>query len=341
MKRIAQAFALAAILLLPNYIDLTSGVGDARMRVPVPLTRIALAHLTDLVLVTFIVFGLLGSLRRLPAWPQVRWALLGLLPVLLLARNLDVIPFEVSAAAVVAIGVTWTLVLALLILKAPRVALLVRQAGSVVLTMFAFFALMMVWQLGRAAMWRPGPQSFRTGIDGRPTHNKRLVWILFDELAYQPTFETRDPSLRLPNFDRLRGESTLYTSMTPIADRTTRAVPSLLLGRMVTDVAAIRRTMSTWCKRRISLTGGSFDAKATLFGIATQRGLTTSITGWYIAYCPVFAGVVTDCYWNNEDTQDRGPTWLNASYAENVWFPLRILVEQAYCCAGTRLEGCR
>jgi hypothetical protein len=64
----------------------------------------------------------------------------------------------------------------------------------------------------------------------------RLVWILFDELAYKPVFEARDPSLQLPNFDRLRSESTLYTDMTPIAYRTTRAVPSLLLGRAVTDV---------------------------------------------------------------------------------------------------------
>ena len=38
MKRIAQAWAFASILLLPNYIDMTSGEGDARMRVPGPLT---------------------------------------------------------------------------------------------------------------------------------------------------------------------------------------------------------------------------------------------------------------------------------------------------------------
>ena len=48
VKRAAQAWAFAAILLLPNYIDLASGAGDARMRSPVPLTRIALAHLTDI-----------------------------------------------------------------------------------------------------------------------------------------------------------------------------------------------------------------------------------------------------------------------------------------------------
>jgi hypothetical protein len=327
MKRIAQAAALAAILLLPNYIDLTSSVGDARMRVPVPLTRIALAHLTDLVLVTLLLFGLLEWLRRLSVWPKIRWGLLALLPVLLFARNLDVIPFEVPPVAVVAVGLTWAGVLIFFVVRVPKVALLVSKAGSFVLPGFGFFALIMIWQLGHAALWRPGPQSFTAAVSGEPPHNPRLVWILFDELAYQPTFEVRDHSLELPNFDRLRRKSTLYTDMTPIADRTTRAVPSLLLGRMVTDVAYTEdnryliQTLDDPEWKRL-------DAEATLFGMARQGGLTTSITGWYIAYCPVFKGVATECYWNNEDTQDRGPTWLNASFAENVWFPLRILAEQ-------------
>jgi uncharacterized membrane protein YhaH (DUF805 family) len=69
---------------LPNYVDLTSSAGDARMRSPVPLTRIALAHLTDMVLVALFFFGLMALLRRLHAWPKVRWVLMALLPPLLL-----------------------------------------------------------------------------------------------------------------------------------------------------------------------------------------------------------------------------------------------------------------
>ena len=64
-------------------------------------------------------------------------------------------------------------------------------------------------------------------------------------------------------------------------------------------------------------------------GAARRGGLSTSIVGWYIAYCPVFAGVATECYWSNEDAQDRGPTQLDASFAQNVWVPLRIMAEQA------------
>ena len=73
IKRIAQAWAFASILLLPNYVDLTSGSGDARMRVAQPLTRIALAHLTDMLFVALVFFFLMAGLRRLWFWPRLRW----------------------------------------------------------------------------------------------------------------------------------------------------------------------------------------------------------------------------------------------------------------------------
>ena len=327
MKRAAQAWAFASILLLPNYADLTSGAGDARMRSPVPLTGIALAQITDLLLVSLTFFGLMALLRSLPAWPKIRWVLMALLPPLLFARNLDVMPFDVPNSVVCAIYLSWAGLLVFLILKFPRFAAKLSNAGSTLLAGFAVFAMVMTFQLGRAVLWRPGPQAFTTPVAAHSTSRPRLVWILFDELAYQPTFEARDASLHLPNFDRLRSESTLYTDMTPIAYRTTRAVPSLLLGRLVTDVTYTANN-NYLVKIEEAPEWQVFDARDTLFGMATKQGLTTSVVGWYIAYCPVLAGIATDCYWANEDAQDRGPTSTGASYAENVWFPLRILAEQ-------------
>jgi len=327
IKQIAQAWAFAAVLLLPNYIDLTSGAGDARMRSPVPLTQIALAHLTDMAIVTLFFFGLMALLRRLRFWRKVRWALMALLPPLLLARNLNVIPFDVPAIAVLALGLVWTGFLLFLVLKRPAAASWLSNAGSSLLAGFAVFALVMTFQLGRSTLWRPGPQAFTSAVPAAASNKPRLVWIILDELAYKPVFEARDPSLQLPNLDRLRGESTLYTDMTPIAYRTTRAVPSLLLGRAVTDVeytAENRYLVQFDDVDKWNL----FDPSATLFGLAGQHGLATSIVGWYIAYCPIFAHIAADCYWANEDAQDRGPTSTGASFAQNVWFPLRMIVEQ-------------
>jgi hypothetical protein len=330
IKRAAQAWAFASILLLPNYIDLTSSAGDARMRSPVPLTKIALAQLSDLLIVALIFAAIMALLRRLRVWPKVRWALLAVLPILLLIRNLNVFPFDVPWIAVFGAACLWFALLAVLFLRAPAAAIKLRTAGSSLLTGFAVFALVMTWQLCRAAVWKPGAQA----IIAKPTapaaaNRPRLVWIIFDELALKPTFEERDPSLKLPNFDRLRSESTLYTDVTPIAYRTTHAVPSLLSGHEVTDVdftAENRYLVQT----TDDPTWKPFDASTSLFGAARRRGLTTSVVGWYIAYCPIFASVITDCYWSNDDAQDRGPTLPSANFLDNVMFPLRILVEQAF-----------
>lgn len=329
IKRFAQVWAFASILLLPNYIDLISGAGDARMRSPIPLTPIVLAHLTDMAIVLVLFAGILFALRRTRAWPVIRWVLLALLPVLLLIRNLNVFPFPVPPLAVAIVTLAWFGLLAFLLIRLPSRAIQLRNAGSTFLAAFAVFALLMTFQLVRAAFWRPAPQSFSSPIVFAPASRPRLVWVLFDELAYKPVFETRDPSLTLPNFDRLRAESTLYTDVTPVAYKTLRVVPSLQLGRKVADVA-----YGDDNQYRIRFQGASewqrFPVSDSLFALAAQHGLSISIVGWYIAYCPTFAGIATDCYWANDDAEDRGPALPGAGYAENVWIPMRIMAEQAF-----------
>jgi hypothetical protein len=327
-KRCAQAWAFAAILLLPNYIDLTAGEGDARMHVPVPLTKIALAHLIDMALVAVLFFLVMALLRKLPQWTAVRWGLMALLPTLLLARNLDLIPFDVPSVAVLLVGLVGASVLMFLIVKAPRIAVQCSKIASAVLTGFAVFAMVTTFQLIRAALWKPGPQALTSTIPTADRAKPRLVWILFDELAYKPVFEARDPSLQLPSLDRLRSESTLYSNISPIAYRTTKVVPSLMLGHVVTDVA-FTTDNHYMVKTRDDPNWRSFDGGATLLAAARQHGLSTSIVGWYIPYCPMFAGIVAECYWSNDDAQDRGPTLISASLAQNAWFPLQIVAEQA------------
>ncbi len=133
--------------------------------------------------------------------------------------------------------------------------------------------------------------------------------------------------MNLPNFDRLRNESTNYTDVTPIAYRTMLVVPSLMLGRDVTGVD-YTSTHHYLVQLDNSSHWTAFDANASLFGMAKQHGVTTSIVGWYVAYCPIFSGVATECYWSNRDAQDNGPTSPESSFAENVLLPLQMLTEQ-------------
>ncbi|HUB51054.1 MAG TPA: sulfatase-like hydrolase/transferase [Terracidiphilus sp.] len=326
MKRLAQAWGFASILLLPDYIDLTSQAGDARMRVPSPLTKIALAHLVDMLIVGLLFALLMAALRRSRRWPAIRWILVALLPPMLFVRNLNVMPTDIPNSVVIALNLAWIVVVAILVWRFARLAVTVRKAGSVILSGSAVFAMVMTVQIGREMLWRPGPQAYAHPIAAAPASKPRLVWVIFDELGYKQTFEARDPSLNLPDFDLLRSESTIYTDVTPIAYRTTRAVPTLMLGRAVTDVEYTNS--NKYLVQIEDKHWEEFDPEQSLIGLARQHGVTTSIIGWYIAYCPVFEKVATECYWSNDDAQDRGPTMLDESFAANVWFPLRMMVEQ-------------
>lgn len=328
IKRIAQAWGFASILLLPNYADITSSVGDARMRVAVPLTKIVLAQLTDMAIVA-VAFGVVMMLlRRLKSWPRIRWVLVAALPPLLLAHSLNLFPGIITVTDVLGLAAVWVAFVAIMTVRSPNAYRQLRHVGGALLTGFVCFAAVVTFQLGRTAFWHPGPQAFSSPIPAASATRPRLVWIVFDELAYKPVFESRDPSLSMPNFDRLREESTVYSDVTPIAESTPLVLTGLMSGKIVTDVAYTagnRLLLKTDRNRHWTL----FDARTSLFGQARRDGLTTSIVGWFVPSCPLFAGIATQCYWTNRDAQDRGPTSLDASYAENVWFPLRILAEQA------------
>jgi len=327
IKRIAQAWGFAAILLLPGYVDLTSSLGDERMHVPWPLTRLVLAQLVDLAIVGLIFAALLAILRGLKIWTRIRWFALALLPIYLLVCNLRIFPFRVPYVYVAIVAFAWVSILAFLIFRAPRIASRLYHFGGAVLTGSVVFAFVMTAQLVSAAFWRPGIPEFSGPVPAQPATAPRLVWIIFDELAYKPVFEARDPSLDLPNFDRLRSQSTVYSNVKPIGYHTRLVVPSLLLGRIVTS-STITAKNQFLVRTDDDPHWEPFDAHTSLFGMASQRGVSTSIVGWYLPYCPIFAGTATECYWSNDDTEDGAPPSINASFADDVWFPLRIVAEQ-------------
>ena len=327
IKRFAQAWGFAAILLLPGYVDLTSSLGDERMHVPWPLTRLVLAQLVDLAIVGLVFAALLAILRGLKSWTRIRWFALALLPIYLLVCNLRIFPFRVPYFYAVIVAVAWIAILAFLVFRAPELASKLYALGSAVLTGAAVFAFAMTAQLVSAALWRPGIQAFANPVPTPPDAEPRLVWIVFDELAYQPVFEARDPSLGLPNFDRLRSQSTVYSNVKPIGYHTRLVVPSLLLGQIVTS-STMNAKNQFMVRTDDDPHWEPFDAHTSLFGMASRRGISTSIVGWYVPYCPIFAGTATECYWSNDDTEDGAPSSINAGFAADVWYPLRVVAEQ-------------
>ncbi len=144
----------------------------------------------------------------------------------------------------------------------------------------------------------------------------RIVWLLFDELSYDQTFDHRFPGLAMPAFDKFKSESVVFSDLKPAGYYTDRVIPSFFLG---TTVNNIRSTLDG--EPEVKLAGSrrwqSFDAGKTLFADAQRLGWTTGVVGWYNPYCRILAGTLNYCYWRMGDGQSDGAlpdhsVWQNA-----------------------------
>ncbi|HWY70774.1 MAG TPA: sulfatase-like hydrolase/transferase [Terriglobales bacterium] len=125
---------------------------------------------------------------------------------------------------------------------------------------------------------------------------RRIVWILFDELSYAQTFESRNSSLRLPNFDWLRDRSTSFSQLGPVGYYTARVVPSLLIGRQIRN---LRSTLdgSALIQLEESSHLQQLDPQQTIFAEAQRNGWTTGVAGWSNPYCRLLSTVLDSCDW--------------------------------------------
>jgi hypothetical protein len=52
--------------------------------------------------------------------------------------------------------------------------------------------------------------------------------------------------------------------------------------------------------------GTDWTRRPTIFTRIRARGLNTSVVGWYLPYCGIFAADLSDCYWEAIDTRVKG-----------------------------------
>ncbi len=119
----------------------------------------------------------------------------------------------------------------------------------------------------------------------RARPERRIVWVLFDELSFEQAFEHRDPAIRLPNFDRFAGESVSFSNVQPAGYYTELIVPSLLWGNQ------IRQERSDFAGHAAVKTAGGwqdYPDDRTLFADAERAGLAAGAVGWYIPYCRTY-----------------------------------------------------
>jgi hypothetical protein len=155
---------------------------------------------------------------------------------------------------------------------------------------------------------------------GPAASGNRIVWLLFDELSYDQTFEHRFPGVDLPAFDAFRRKSVVFENLQPAGYYTVRVIPSFFLG---TPVDNLRSNLDG--QASIKLMGARewkpFDAHATLFADAQRLGWTTGVVGWYNPYCRMLAGTLNYCYWRSGDGQTDGALPEYSSW-KNAWEPV-------------------
>jgi hypothetical protein len=147
----------------------------------------------------------------------------------------------------------------------------------------------------------------------------RIVWLVFDELSYDQTFEHRFPGLNLPAFDRLKDASFLFQNLRPAGTYTDVALPALFLGKTVDDIksdAEGRAILRLSGQHRWSV----LDPQATIFAEARRKGWPAGVVGWWNPYCRILPNTLDYCYWTTEET--NGIFSTENSVLENATAPL-------------------
>lgn len=145
------------------------------------------------------------------------------------------------------------------------------------------------------AYWRPLPSQANASLQ------RRIVWILFDELAYRHLFEDRPEDVQGENFDQLRSESYSFSQVQADGTKTDHILPALFLGKHVESIRSNLDGALAW-KSKEEDGWTAFDEKKSLFAEAQKDGWSTGVVGYYNPYCRILPTVLNSCYWMSEET---------------------------------------
>ncbi len=158
-------------------------------------------------------------------------------------------------------------------------------------------------------------------------HQRRIVWLLFDELSFDKLFDHRPADLTATTFDRLKDQSYFFTQIQPDGRKTEHILPSLLTGEHVEE---IRSNLDGELLLRASNTDHwrHFDEKSTLFADARRQGWTTGLVGYFNPYCRILPTVLDSCFWTTEENPG-GHLSSKLSSWQNAIRPLTILISSS------------
>ena len=185
--------------------------------------------------------------------------------------------------------------------RAPSQMLKIGKFGETALAFVALsgaFTIAQILFYGWSARAINDPRPLHQGSSTAPKHG-RIVWIVFDELSYRQLYEHRFPDLKMPAFDRLAAESTVFTDARPEGINTEEVLPALMSGIPDTAIRSPVAGVPLSIKNADTKQWQQFDPHNTVFQDALSAGYSTGVSGWYVPYCRIIPAVLDRCFWNN------------------------------------------
>lgn len=299
-----RAIGIAAFVLFRLYGPAIAHPYDLRMHTSAPLTNIALSLIVNILVAGLVLAGIGAWVARSGKLGWLRLLLPGIIAFLL--TKVICLAFSSSLPQPFGLAIFVGISGAVFVFhqKWPCVDQALLRLTDAAMAGMGIFAVIAILQLTRIAAAPTAPNHFDDLSASAPSASghPRVVWILFDELSYQQTFGDRFPGLQLPNFDRLRQSSTMFTDVLPVEQFTELAIPSILLGH------AVGRVHYTFGNQFMVATSSKgsfhlFNGASTPFATAKANDLTAGLVGWYNPYCTMLAPYLNQCYWagTNED----------------------------------------
>jgi hypothetical protein len=300
----------AALLLLPYYLPFMLASNLPLYHHGLPVTNLIGGLLVDLLGVALLAFCFLLAVQYLP--PTIQRIFIALFAGVIVWRFVDdasrlltnpdyAVSRWTNARAPACVVIV--LLSGILAYFLPRLTQPAVNAVRLGVAAFAFSALWIVPQLLHLALIRqPGESASSNRLPTPPLSgsDRRIVWILFDELSYDQTFDQPAAGMKLPNFDQFRTKSVSFSNLKPAGYSTDMVIPSLFLGRRIDQIRATANgdllykdgSQSRWL---------AYDPSATLFGLAQRNGWNTGVVGWFNPYCHILASVLDVCSWEPLD----------------------------------------
>jgi len=331
----------AALLLLPYYLFFLYPSNLMIYHHGLPVTHLIGGFLVDLITVFLLVTFFLVASQHLPAAKQrVVFALFAGL-MLWRAVNLGIevlidMQYQINwwgyvrfQSCIVILVLSGTLAYLL-----PRIAEPAVRAVRLVIMGFGFSAIWIIPQLLHVALVHPHEVSAATvhlPVPATGDFKRRIIWILFDELSYDQTFDHPAPGMKLPNLDMLRVESVSFTNLKPVGFYTEEIIPSLFLGRRIDQ---IRSTTDgdLWYRYDDRSRWLAYDPNETLFALAQRDGWNSAVDGWFIPYCHLLSTTLSICSWEPHYSpilpmEDYGASEQKSALANAAVFPAMFLAK--------------